>query len=163
MRDIRAMQAIRHHPFIEFADDNTFVDKEWGKELCRRLIPLHIKWFTETDITVADDLELLHLMRDAGCRQVLIGLESPAQGPLEGLEMRSNAKAKWSPRYLDRLRRIQDAGITVNGCFILGLDGHDATIFEQVLDFAMQSAAVRCADHGAHAVSGNAAVRSLAE
>jgi len=137
VRDIRAIQTMRHHPFIEFADDNTFVDKEWGKELCRQLIPLHIKWFTETDITVADHVELLHLMRDAGCRQVLIGLESPAQGPLEGLEMRSNAKAKWSPRYLDRLRRIQDAGITVNGCFILGLDGHDATIFEQVLDFAI--------------------------
>ncbi len=138
VRDIRAVQQLRKHPFIEFADDNTFVDKEWGKELCRQLIPLHIKWFTETDITVADDLELLHLMRDAGCRQVLIGLESPAQGPLEGLEMRSNAKAKWSPRYLDRLRRIQDAGITVNGCFILGLDGHDATIFQQVLEFALK-------------------------
>jgi hypothetical protein len=42
------------------------------------------------------------------------------------------------PRYLERLRRIQDAGITVNGCFILGLDGHDTSIFEQVLDFALE-------------------------
>jgi radical SAM superfamily enzyme YgiQ (UPF0313 family) len=138
VRDIRAIQALRPHPFIEFADDNTFVDKAWGKELCRELLKLNIKWFTETDITVADDLELLELMRDAGCRQVLIGLESPEQGALQGVEMRSDAKAKWAPRYLERLRRIQDAGITVNGCFILGLDGHDATIFEEVLDFALQ-------------------------
>jgi radical SAM superfamily enzyme YgiQ (UPF0313 family) len=138
VRDIRAIQHLRPHPFIEFADDNTFVDKEWGKELCRALLKLNIKWFTETDITVADDEELLHLMRDAGCRQVLIGLESPAQGPLNGVELRSNAKAKWAPRYLDRLRRIQNARITVNGCFILGLDGHDATIFQDVLDFALQ-------------------------
>ena len=29
-------------------------------------------------------------------------------------------------------------GITVNGCFILGLDRQTPAIFEQVLDFAMQ-------------------------
>jgi radical SAM superfamily enzyme YgiQ (UPF0313 family) len=138
VRDIRAIAELRPHPFIEFADDNTFVDKAWGKELCRQLAPLRIKWFTETDITVADDAELLSLMREAGCRQVLVGLESPAQGPLQGIEMRSNAKAKWAPRYLDRLRRIQDHGITVNGCFILGLNGHTPDIFEQVLEFSVQ-------------------------
>jgi radical SAM superfamily enzyme YgiQ (UPF0313 family) len=140
VRDIRAVQRLRRNPFIEFADDNTFVDKPWGRELCRRLAPLRIKWFTETDITVADDDELLTLMRDAGCRQVLIGLESPVQGAaaLQGLELRSNAKAKWAPRYLERLRKIQAHGITVNGCFILGLDGHGPDIFEQVLEFALQ-------------------------
>jgi radical SAM superfamily enzyme YgiQ (UPF0313 family) len=126
-------------PFIEFADDNTFVDKEWGKELCRQLIPLHIKWFTETDISVADDPELLHLMKRAGCRQVLIGLESPGQAELEGMELHSNFKARRAMQYEDAIARIQDAGITVNGCFILGLDRHDRTIFGDVLDFAMRT------------------------
>ena len=138
IRDIRAIEALHPRPFIEFADDNTFVDKAWGKELCRQLKPLNLKWFTETDITVADDPELLALMRQAGCRQVLIGLESPNPKPLDGIELRANAKAKWSPKYLDRLRRIQQAGITVNGCFILGLDGHTPAIFEQVLDFSLE-------------------------
>jgi radical SAM superfamily enzyme YgiQ (UPF0313 family) len=140
IRDIEAIQRLRKNPFIEFADDNTFVDKAWGKELCRHLIPLGVKWFTETDITVADDEELLELMRDAGCRQVLIGLESPVRGAgaLDGIEMRDNAKAKWAPRYLERLRRIQAHGITVNGCFILGLDGHGPEIFEQVLEFGLE-------------------------
>jgi radical SAM superfamily enzyme YgiQ (UPF0313 family) len=141
IRDIEAIQKLRPNPFIEFADDNTFVDKAWGRELCRQLAPLHVKWFTETDITVADDDELLDLMRDAGCRQVLIGLESPpaqGAGALDGIEMRGNAKAKWAPRYLQRLRRIQNHGITVNGCFILGLDGHGPEIFEHVLDFALE-------------------------
>jgi radical SAM superfamily enzyme YgiQ (UPF0313 family) len=136
IRDIRAVMQVRNHPFIEFADDNTFVDKEWGKELCRQLAPLHLKWFTETDISVAQDSELLHLMRKAGCRQVLIGLESPTQSPLQGLEMNSNFKAKWFARYADAVRKIQAHGITVNGCFILGLDGHTPDIFEQVLEFS---------------------------
>jgi radical SAM superfamily enzyme YgiQ (UPF0313 family) len=137
VRDIRAIQAVRERPFIEFADDNTFVDKEWGKELCRQLIPLRIKWFTETDITVADDPELLDLMRKAGCRQVLVGLESPEPAALHGVEMRRDAKAKWADRYAQRLAAIQGHGVTVNGCFILGLDGHTPEIFRQVLEFSV--------------------------
>ena len=35
IRDIRAIMDLREHPFIEFADDNTFVDKAWSRELCR--------------------------------------------------------------------------------------------------------------------------------
>ncbi len=136
IRDIEAILAVREHPFIEFADDNTFVDKKWGRELCRQLAPLGLRWFTETDISVADDPELLDLMRRAGCRQVLIGLESPAGGPLQGIEAKSNFKARTAAGYLDALRRIQSHGITVNGCFILGLDGHTPAIFEEVLDFA---------------------------
>ena len=138
IRDIEAVMAVRPHPFIEFADDNTFVDKAWGKQLCRELAPLHVRWFTETDISVADDPELLDLMRLAGCRQVLIGLESPAGGPLQGIEAKSNFKARSAGGYLAALRRIQAHGITVNGCFILGLDGHTPKIFDDVLTFARQ-------------------------
>jgi radical SAM superfamily enzyme YgiQ (UPF0313 family) len=138
IRDIEAIRQLREHPFIEFADDNTFVDKRWGKELCRALAPLRLKWFTETDISVAEDVELLDLMHDAGCRQVLIGLESPSPQPLAGLEMKNDFKARWFSRYAQAIERIQSHGVTVNGCFILGLDGHGPDIFEQVLDFARE-------------------------
>lgn len=136
VRDIQAVREVRKRPFIEFADDNTFVDHSWGKELCRALIPLGLNWFTETDISVGDDAELLELMRTARCRQVLIGLESPDRSALEDVELRANFKARRSATYLDALRRIQDHGITVNGCFILGLDRHTPDIFAEVLDFA---------------------------
>jgi radical SAM superfamily enzyme YgiQ (UPF0313 family) len=36
------------------------------------------------------------------------------------------------------VRIIQDHGITVNGCFILGLDGQTTEAFRQVLDFALE-------------------------
>ncbi len=139
LRDIRAIAQLRDRPFIEFADDNTFVDKAWGRDLCRALAPMRLKWFTETDITIARDPELLDLMRVSGCRQVLIGLESPVRSPLQGVELRRNAKADWAERYLDDIRAIQSRGITVNGCFILGLDGHTPAIFQEVLDFAMEA------------------------
>jgi radical SAM superfamily enzyme YgiQ (UPF0313 family) len=137
--DIRNVQRLRARPFIEFADDNTFVDKTWGKELCRQLAPLRVNWFTETDISVADDPELLYLMRKAGCREVLIGLESPEPKALDGIELRSNFKARRAAGCLEAVRRIQSHGIAVNGCFILGLDRHTPDIFAEVLDFAMEA------------------------
>ncbi len=136
IRDIREIQKLCERPFIEFADDNTFVDRQWGKQLCRELSPLNLSWFAETDISIADDDELLRLMFDAKCRQVLIGLESPVPEGLEGIELNSNFKARRGEGMVESVKRIQAHGIAVNGCFILGLDGHTTAIFEQVLEFA---------------------------
>lgn len=134
--DLREIQLLHPEAFIEFADDNTFVDKAWGRQLCRALIPLKLKWFTETDLSVADDAELLKLMAQAGCRQVLIGLESPSADPLEGIEQRANRKARWASQYADAIQTIQAYGITVNACFILGLDGQTTAVFREIRDFA---------------------------
>ena len=62
VKEIKGIKEKWPTPFIEFADDNSFVDKKWSKDLLKALIPLEIKWFTETDISVADDDELLKLM-----------------------------------------------------------------------------------------------------
>ncbi len=78
-------------------------------------------------------------MREAGCRQVLVGLESPTDAGLDRLEMRRNWKLRQLPRYEHAVRTIQSHGITVNGCFIVGLDGHTESVFDSVFDFAMQT------------------------
>ncbi|MBS0205568.1 MAG: B12-binding domain-containing radical SAM protein [Planctomycetes bacterium] len=139
IEEIRRIKSIWSRPFIEFADDNTFVDLRHSKELMRALIPEQIRFFTETDIRFADDLELIALARDAGCRQVLIGLESPSPSGLDRMERRSNWKLKQSDRYLAAIDRIQSAGITINGCFILGLDGHTPDVFEELVEFVQRS------------------------
>jgi radical SAM superfamily enzyme YgiQ (UPF0313 family) len=138
IRDIRAIKAIRRRPFIEFADDNTFVDTRWGRQLCEALIDERVHWFTETDISVADDDELLPLLRRARCRQLLIGLESTDAEHLTGVELRSDFKRRRAAESMEAVRKIQAAGVTVNGCFVLGLDHQGPDIFQRVLDFAMQ-------------------------
>lgn len=137
--EIRRIKEIWARPFIEFADDNTFVNKKHSKNLLRALVKEPIRWFTETDVSVAEDEELLSLMRDSGCAQVLIGFESPSRSALNGMEERMNWKAKQLDRYLQAITRIQDHGITVNGCFILGLDGTDVTSFDDVWNFVRDS------------------------
>jgi radical SAM superfamily enzyme YgiQ (UPF0313 family) len=137
--EIRKIKEIWKHPFIEFADDNTFVNKQHGKELVRALIPEGIRWFTETDISVAQDEELLQLMKESGCAQILVGLESPLANGLEGLELHSNWKWKQVDHYRKAIEKIQAHGITVNGCFVLGLDNTDTSSFDHIWQFVNDS------------------------
>ncbi|MBI3648840.1 MAG: B12-binding domain-containing radical SAM protein [Actinobacteria bacterium] len=137
--EVRAIKEIWARPFIEFADDNTFVDKAHSRELMRALAPEEVRWFTETDVSVADDPELLALMHEAGCAEVLIGFESPRVEGLEGLELRRNWKRTRLGRYATAVERIQSQGIAVNACFVLGLDGDGPEIFDAVEAFVEET------------------------
>jgi radical SAM superfamily enzyme YgiQ (UPF0313 family) len=138
VQEINRIFEIWPHPFIEFADDNSFVNKEYWKELLRALKKKKFKWFAETDLSISEDAELLELMRESGCAQILIGFESPTEAGLSGLELRNNWKLKKYPQYREAIRTIQSHGITVNGCFIIGLDGHTQEIFESIYEFVRE-------------------------
>jgi len=139
LAEIDKIKELWEHPFIEFADDNTFVNKEYWKDLLPELKKRKMRWFTETDISIAEDEKLLTLMRESGCAQILIGLESPVKKALSGIEIKQNWKAKKQHHYKEAIKTIQSHGISVNGCFIMGLDEHDPKIFDQVFNFVNDS------------------------
>ncbi len=138
LAEIDAVCAIWDHPFLEFADDNTFVDGRYWKALLPELARRRLRWFTETDISVADDEDLLKRIREGGCAQLLIGLESPVAEGLDGLEP-GNWKRRRQAGYREAIERIQSHGISVNGCFVLGLDGHGPEIFDRVYEFVLET------------------------
>ncbi len=129
-RELEAILARWPRPFIELADDNTFVHKSWGKQLLELFAEYPIKWFTETDISIGEDPELLALLARSNCAQVLIGLESPSLQTLRNLDPHG-WKARQHQRTSQAVKRIQDAGISVNGCFILGSDEDRMDSFER--------------------------------
>lgn len=133
-RELETILNLWPRPFIELADDNTFVDKRWSRELVALLSEYPLKWFTESDISLADDEALLKLLAKSGCAQVLIGLESAASESMTGLDTR-DWKSKRHRDYAEKIQRIQDHGISVNGCFILGFDQDGPDIFERTLDY----------------------------
>lgn len=137
--EIRNIKSVWRRPFIEFADDNTFVNKAHSKQLLRAIATEDIRWFTETDLSVAEDPELLDMLRDAGCAEILIGFEGTTFSGVDGVEQRTNWKAKRVETYLEAIRRIQDRGVRVNGCFILGLDGTGTESFDEIGAFVQQS------------------------
>ena len=42
-----------------FADDNAFVMRAQSKQMLQSMIPLHLRWIAQTDISIARDPELL--------------------------------------------------------------------------------------------------------
>ena len=139
MEEIREIKKIWAKPFIEFADDNSFVHRDHYKKLLTELAGENVRWFTEADVRVAEDDDLLARIRDAGCQQILIGLESPRRTSLYGLELKHNWKLRQQDYYREAIAKIQSYGITVNGCFILGLDGDTRDVFDDVLHFVRDS------------------------
>jgi len=138
LQEVDAVRSLWRRPFIEFADDNTFVNKTWAKQLLSGLSDRHVRYFTETDVSVADDEELLDLLYPSGCRQVLIGFESPRRASLEGMD-RANWKARQHGRYLEAIEKIQSRGVSVCGCFIVGLDSDTPEVFDELREFIDRS------------------------
>ena len=146
---------VRHRPVSEvaaeigalgrkqvfFTDDNLFNDAETGKELCRALTPLRVRWGCQCSLDVAADAELMSLMRDSGCMCALVGFESLEDGTLT--QMRKG----WHRRhgdYLDLVKAFRDHGIMVWGSFVLGYDHDTLDSFDRAAEFALRAKLFLC-------------------
>jgi radical SAM superfamily enzyme YgiQ (UPF0313 family) len=76
LAEVDAVVARWPRPFIELADDNSFVNLGYWRSLLPKLAERKIRWFTETDLRVGADDALLRMLREAGCVEVLVGLEA---------------------------------------------------------------------------------------
>ena len=139
LAEIDRIRALWRRPFIEFADDNAFVNRRYWKELLPELKTRKIRWFAETDLSVQEDSELLRLMRESGCAEVLIGFESP--GDLGTARPRAQERLE-----AEAMARIERGGradsILWNSCeWLLHPRARrpGAGIFDRVLEFAMET------------------------
>jgi radical SAM superfamily enzyme YgiQ (UPF0313 family) len=138
LEEVDCVCSLWPRPFIEFADDNTFVNRVWSRKLLEGLASRNIRYFTETDVSVAYDDELLDLLYPSGCRQVLIGFESPLRDNLRGID-RHDWKQRQHEYYLEAIEKIQSRGVSVCGCFIMGLDADTPEVFDELRAFIDQS------------------------
>ncbi len=137
-KELNKIFEVWDRPFIELADDNTFVDKKWSKELLLLFANYNMKWFTETDISVAYDDEILELLAASNCAQVLIGFETSNPIGLKGID-RNDWKYRQYDNYLKAIDKIQSSGVSVNGCFILGFDTDTEATFQETEQFIKNS------------------------
>ncbi len=122
---------------ILFVDDNIVMNHELSKELFRALIPLGIQWFSEGDINMAGDRELMDLMMKSGCKGQLIGFESVEEESLKSMKKRPNL-ARFS-RYAEQVKVLRDYGLLVWAAFTIGHQHDRKDIFERTLDFSLQN------------------------
>ena len=129
---------------VFFVDDNFIGNKRALKE---ELLPALIQWqkgrrgipfYTEASINLADDEELMRLMVEAGFDQVFIGIETPEEAGLAECNKRQNQKRD----LVADVKRIQRAGLQVQGGFIVGFDSDTPTIFQRQIEFIQKSGIV---------------------
>jgi radical SAM superfamily enzyme YgiQ (UPF0313 family) len=129
---------------IFFVDDNFIGNK---KQIKNEILPALIRWrrgktglafTTEASINLADDEELMRLMAEAGFESVFVGIETPNEESLT--ECRKNQNR--NRNLLENVKRIQRAGMQVQGGFIVGFDSDTPSVFQQQIDFIQQSGIV---------------------
>ena len=123
---------------ILFADDNLFVLRQQSRQLLKLMLSKHIRWIAQTDISIADDEDLLKRMYQAGCQWVVIGFESVSEKSLKQVESR-DFKNRYIHSYSEKIKKIQSAGIRVYGTFIVGLDEDEGRIFDDTADFILEN------------------------
>jgi radical SAM superfamily enzyme YgiQ (UPF0313 family) len=93
---------------------------------------------TEASINLADDPVLLSLMVEAGFDTVFVGIETPSE---EGLA-ECNKNQNQGRDLVESVKRLQRAGLQVQGGFIVGFDSDSPYIFQQQIDFIQKSGIV---------------------
>jgi radical SAM superfamily enzyme YgiQ (UPF0313 family) len=131
---------------VFFVDDNLIGNK---KILRQELLPALIAWqrrrgrrplslLTQVSINLADDAPLMQLMTQAGFDTVFIGIETPSEDALAECGKRQNEQRD----LIADVKRLQRAGLQVQGGFIVGFDSDSPSIFQRQIDFIQASGIV---------------------
>ncbi len=126
---------------IFVVDDNFIGSKKEAKELLHALVEWQesngypMELMTEVTLNIAQDDELLRLMREANFTTIFVGIETPRAASLEETHKLQNLRGS----ILDSVHRIQRAGIEVMAGMIVGFDHDDPSIFEEQFRFIQQA------------------------
>lgn len=117
---------------INFQSDTLTVNRKWTVKLCELIIRegIKIRWLCNARCDTVD-LQLLKLMKKAGCWLIGYGIESGSQKILnrckKDLTLKQVEKAVlWT----------KQAGIDVWGWFVIGLPGESPTTIRQTINFS---------------------------
>jgi len=136
--EIESIQHIAKNKRIIFNDDNMFVNKKRTKEILEAIKPYKIKYFAQTDISIAEDENVLNLLKESGCVTLFIGFESLVPENLASID-KSGWKLKQSQTYTEKCKKIQSYGIQILGSFMVGLDYDTRESLLKLKDFVLEN------------------------
>jgi radical SAM superfamily enzyme YgiQ (UPF0313 family) len=146
LRELEALYALGYRGHVDFVDDNLIGNKRRVKEflldlevwLTRHRHPF--EFTTEATINLADDAELLELMKRTDFFAIFVGIESPDEKTLLHMQKPQNTR-----RHLQRsVERIYGAGIFVHAGFIFGFDTETAGAASGMIQFIEEASIPVC-------------------
>lgn len=133
IRDVLAeIESIRTTTLF-FVDDNLALNRRIAKELFTHMIPLRRRWVGQGTVSLAEDVELLSIMKRSGCEGLLIGFESMHKET----QNKMLKITKLNLDYSEAMLRFHGEGIPILGAFLFGFDHETKDVFERTLEFAI--------------------------
>ena len=120
-----------HARHLFLVDDALALNRAEARKLFMEMTPLRLKWAGQGPVSLAEDLELLKLMKCSGCVGLLIGFESVQKQIHDGMKKIRNLKIDFS----EATRRFHGEGIAILGAFVFGFDHENKDVFDQTLEF----------------------------
>jgi radical SAM superfamily enzyme YgiQ (UPF0313 family) len=121
---------------VFFYDDNFAANRERARDLLRAMIreKFRFQWTTQVRADVARDVELVKLMKKAGCHTVYIGFESVNPKSLESMKKRQTVG-----QIREAVRVFRRHGIRIHGMFVFGFDEDDWQTIKATVKFAKKA------------------------
>ncbi len=120
-----------------FYDDNFAADRRRTTEILEGMmrLPRPVRWMAQVRADIAEDRELVALMKASHCERLFIGYESISPEALE-----SYNKHLRPEQVLESVRVLHEHNIKVHGMFVLGADADDESSIRRTVRFALQHA-----------------------
>jgi radical SAM superfamily enzyme YgiQ (UPF0313 family) len=142
IQELEILHRLKWRGSVSIVDDNFIGNK---KEIKFHLLPAMKNWMKQhkypfsfsiqTSVNLADDDDLLQIMRDTGFNSAFIGIESPVEQSLSDCHKIQNQNRD----LIQNVKKIQHWGFNVSGGFIVGFDSDAPSIFEHQIDFIQKS------------------------
>ena len=132
--DIKYVKSKYNMKEISFWDDTMTVNKKWLEKFCNCLIEnkVNVTWTCYSRVDTVN-LEILKLMKKAGCWNIFYGYESGTQQLLDNINKGIT---------LEQIRNVnkwtKDAGIEVRASFMIALPGETPELAKRTIDFAIE-------------------------
>lgn len=120
---------------VLFPDVNLVADRAYALELFRAMIPLKVMWLGLVTSSVGVDKELISVLRQSGCKGLLIGFESITQESQDYIHKGVNKVNN----YVELMEVLHDNGILVQGCFAFGGDEEDTSVFDRTVEMIIKA------------------------
>ena len=137
LAELQRLYDLGYRGHVDFVDDNLI----GNRKSLRIFLPLLKQWqeshgfpfefSTEASINLADDDELLSMLKACNFWLVFIGIESPDPATLVAMRKKQNTKRNLA----ESVHKIYSYGIAVTAGFIVGFDTEAASIGDSMAEF----------------------------
>ena len=136
LEELEVLYQLGYRGHVDFVDDNLI----GNKKALKLFLPHLIQWLkardypfefsTEASLNLADDAELITMLKNANFFVIFVGIESPDTDTLIAMRKKQNTRRSIP----DSVHKFYQAGIFVTAGFIVGFDSEKGSVAEPMIE-----------------------------